>query len=288
MSSQIYFSEIMHQRKRPFTYRFRYPALHLKVDIDRIDDEADALKSLSLNHFGRISLYTKDFGARNPEVSWRDWINGMLERYGHSEPPARVALVCAPRMFGIVFNPLAAWYAYDAQGQLIAIIAEVSNTFGQFHHYVLSDQGQPLLGKNQNTLQAEADKAFHVSPFLGMQCRYRFRFALPGDTYRLGIYQSENGQSTLVATQVSKARPLTDAMLQQASRRFPLDSLRTLWRIHWWALKIWLKGGRFHKTPKSLIHIAYSHSAMRPLFHSDSPTHPQGDAYVDQTPHHAH
>jgi DUF1365 family protein len=265
MSSQIYFSEIMHQRKRPFTYRFRYPALHMKVDIDRIDHEAESLKWLSLNRFGRISLYTKDFGARNPQVSWREWINLLLESYGHNEPPARVELVCAPRMFGIVFNPLAAWYAYDAQNRLVAIIAEVSNTFGQFHHYVLSQKGLPLLPQGRKTLQAEADKAFHVSPFLGMQCRYRFRFALPGDTYKLGIYQSENDQPTLVATQVSKAQPLTDAILRQASRRFPLDSARTLWRIYWWALKIWLKGGRFHKTPKSLIHIAYSHSAMIPI-----------------------
>jgi DUF1365 family protein len=277
----------MHERKRPFTYRFRYPAFHLKVDIDRIEAESLPLKGLSMNRFDWVSLYTRDFGARNPNVGWREWIDAFLKEYGHSTPPARVELVCAPRMLGIVFNPLAVWYAYDAQDRLIAIIGEVSNTFGQYHHYVLSDKGRPLLSESRRSLQAEADKVFHVSPFLGMDCRYRFRFSPPGDVYKLGIYQSENGQPTLVATQASKAQPLSNATLRQVRRRFPLDSLRTLWRIHWWALKIWFKGGRFHKTPKPLIHIVYSHSPMTPR-NAVANAHSQGDAYAFETPHHAH
>ena len=263
MSSCLYVSEVMHQRKRPFTYRFRYPALHCKIDIDRFEQEAAQLKKCGFNRFNWVSLHTKDFGARDPAISWRSWIEKLLAQYGHTDAPDRVELVCAPRILGVIFNPLAVWYAYNASGQLTAIIGEVSNTFGQYHHYVLTRQGRPLTETQTQTIHAQAPKVFHVSPFLSMDCRYRFRFQAPGAFYKLGIYQSENQKPTLIATQVSKAWALNDAHLEQMLRRFGIDTLRTLWRIHLWAFKIWRRGGRFHRTPKALIKVPYSHSAMQ-------------------------
>lgn len=266
MSSCLYVSEVMHQRKRPFTYRFRYPALHCKIDIDRFEQEAAQLKKCSFNRFNWVSLHTKDFGARDPHIGWRQWIENLLTQYGHPQSPERVELVCAPRILGVIFNPLATWYAYNDRDQLTAIIGEVSNTFGQYHHYVLTRQGHPLsdaAAGRHPTIHAQAPKVFHVSPFLSMDCRYRFRFQAPGAYHKLGIYQSENQQPTLIATQVSKAWALTDAHLNQMLRRFGIDTLRTLWRIHLWAFKIWRRGGRFHRTPKALIKVPYSHSAMQ-------------------------
>ncbi|MBN2865634.1 MAG: DUF1365 domain-containing protein [Thiotrichales bacterium] len=258
MSSAIYIGQVMHQRFSPMIYQFRYGVMSLKVDIDTIAEEVKHTRGLSLNHFNLYSVHYKDYGARN-DRPWREWADKLLADYGLPEPATRIELICFPRFLGITFNPLAMWYAYNQQGEMVAIIGEVSNTFGQWHHYVLCQQGQPL----NTTLRAQADKVFHVSPFIGMNCRYEFRFVKPGKTYQIGIYQQENGAPVLNAIQVGKERPLSSQNLYLAAVKHPFNTLKVIGLIHWWALKIWLKGGQFHKTPPALAKVNYSHTEMK-------------------------
>lgn len=261
MPSQGYICDVMHQRLRPFQYRFHYKVFNVKIDIDRITMESAHLKWLSINRFNLVSLYTKDFGARDPDISWREWADTLLADYGLPQPAARIELVCSPRMLGMVFNPLAIWYAYNSNNELIGIIGEVSNTFGQWHHYVLTQQGAPLT-PNQNALKARANKDFHVSPFISMKAFYQFKFYVPNQHYKLSIKQYEHGQPTLIATQIGKKISLSDAVLLRASLSFPVNSLKVIFLIHWWALKIWMKGGKFHSTPKNLSQTKHSDSEM--------------------------
>lgn len=258
MPSGIYLGEVMHQRLGAIEYRFHYGVMSLRVDVDRIADEARSLRWLALNRFNLYSLYDKDYGARDGRP-WRAWVDQLLADYGLPGRASRVELVCFPRFLGIVFNPLTMWYAYDADDRLVGIIGEVSNTFGQWHHYVLTDGGRALAER----VSAAADKVFHVSPFLGMDCRYAFRFSPPGERYRIAIQQSEDGRPRLVATQVGRAVALSDRNLLQAAAKHPFNTLKVLTMIHWWALRIWLKGGRFHPTPKALEGVQYSHSEMK-------------------------
>jgi DUF1365 family protein len=258
MPSALYLGQVMHQRFGDLGYQFRYGVMSLKVDIDAIESEAKSLRWLSLNRFNLYSVHFKDYGGRN-NLPWREWADGLLAEYGLKTPASRIELVCFPRFMGIVFNPLAVWYAYNERDQLIGIIAEVSNTFGQWHHYVLTDGGQPLKDK----IQAEADKVFHVSPFIGMQCTYKFKFFKPSNHYQMTINQTENEQPVLLATQVGKLSNLNDKNLIKAALKHPFNTLKVLILIHWWAIKIWVKGGKFHKTPKSLEAVNYSHTEMK-------------------------
>ena len=258
MSSALYFGQVMHQRFTPMQYQFRYGVVSLKVDIDTIEQEAKTIQGLSLNRFNLFSVHFKDYGARNQQ-SWREWADALLANYGLPEPAARIELVCFPRFLGITFNPLAMWYAYNAQDEMVAIIGEVSNTFGQWHHYVLCEKGQPL----KEGIRAQATKVFHVSPFIGMDCRYEFRFFKPAEKYQIGIYQHENNAPVLNAIQVGKVKPLNANTLKLAALKYPFNTLKVLWMIHWWALKIWLKGGKFHKTPAALAEVNYSHTEMK-------------------------
>ncbi|WP_238843401.1 DUF1365 domain-containing protein [Thiomicrorhabdus xiamenensis] len=262
--SAVYFGSVMHQRMFPVHYAFQYKVMSLRVEVDRIEEEIGALKGfckfLSLNRFNLYSLNYKDFGARDGKP-WRPWLESLLAEYGVEKAPKRIELVCSPRFLGIVFNPLAVWYAYDEQDRMIAVVGEVSNTFGQWHHYVLSNRGKPLSAQACK-VQAKADKAFHVSPFIDMDCEYRFRLKAPGDTFHLGIYQSCRKQPMLVATQAATALPLTRKSLLRAALAMPFNSLKVLTMIHWWALKIWFLGGKFHHTPKKQANVKYSHSEM--------------------------
>lgn len=258
MPSQIYLGQVMHQRFFPMQYQFRYGVMSLRVDIDEIESESNQLRWLSLNRFNLFSLHFKDYGARKTNQAWRVWADKLLAEYGLPEAAHKIELVCFPRFMNITFNPLAMWYAYNQKGEMIGIIGEVSNTFGQWHHYVLTNHGKPLA----NSVKAHAKKVFHVSPFIGMDCQYQFRFSKPGDQYKMGIYQTENNQQVLISTQVGQAQTLSDKNLIKAALKHPFNTLKVLVMIHWWALKIWLKGGKFHKTPKQLEKIDYSHTEM--------------------------
>lgn len=256
-ASCLYFGQVMHQRFLPMEYHFTYGVMSIKVDVDQIAAEVKAVKGLSLNRFNLMSLHFKDYGARDGRA-WRPWLEALLQNYGVMQPPAKIELVCFPRFLGKVFNPLAMWYAYDDNQALIAVVGEVSNTFGHWHHYVLTNQGLPLESK----LRAKAQKVFHVSPFIGMDCEYRFRLQAPQKKYQLGIYQYENQQKILVATQSAKAQRLNTKNLLQGALKYPFNTLKVLSMIHWWALKIWLKGGRFHKTPEQQRIQPYGHTEM--------------------------
>ena len=255
--SCFYFGQVMHQRFFPMTYKFRYGVMSLKVDIDRIEEEAQAVRGLSVNRFNWLSIHFKDYGARDGS-QWRDWLEGLLAQYGIQGAPKRIELVCFPRVLGWAFNPLAMWYAYNEQNQLIAVVGEVSNTFGHWHHYVLTNEGQPLNEK----LSAKATKVFHVSPFIGMECEYRFRLQKPSDHYQVGIYQSEEGKPVLVAVQSGKRQGLTSRNLVKALIQYPFNTLKVVGMIHWWALKIWMKGGKFRSTPKPQLEEPYGNTEM--------------------------
>lgn len=257
MSSELYIGQVMHQRFFPMEYKFKYQVFSIKVDVDTIAKEAEELRWFGLNRFNWVSIHQHDYGSRSNQ-SWRSWFEEMATSYGIEKPIKRIELVCMPRYLGFVFNPLAMWYGYDEQDQLIAVIAEVSNTFGQWHHYVLANNGEPLNSK----ITATAEKVFHVSPFMNMDCRYRFALQPPGKHYQVGIYETENGKPVLNAIQVGKSQTLTSKNLLNAALKLPLNTLKVIVLIHWWALKIWFKGGKFHKTPKHLEKVQHSHTEM--------------------------
>lgn len=261
MASQLYLGQVMHERFKPFTYRFKYQVFSLKVDVDTIESESRNMACLGFNKFNLLSLKTKDFGSRS-DKPWRTWFTELLANYGVNQHIAKIELVCMPRFLGYQFNPLAMWYGYDHNNKLVAVVAEVSNTFGQWHHYVLANSGEPLNASMDSKLLAESNKVFHVSPFMSMDCRYRFRFSAPDEHYKVGIYEQENGKDVLNAVQVGKSVCLNNKNLLKAAAKMPFNSLKVILNIHWWALKIWLKGGKFHKTPKHLQDIDYSHSEM--------------------------
>lgn len=255
MTSCLYVGQVAHARKKPMEYRFAYRTFSIKVDLDCIEQESQQLRWLSLNRFNLLSLNYKDHGARDG-TPWRQWLDGFLAQYGIARP-ARAELICYPRVLGYSFNPLSMWYAYDKDNQLIAIIGEVSNTFGQWHHYVLK-----LVGGAAKTIEAQAQKVFHVSPFIEMEACYHFRFGVPSDKVFTSILETRDGVEFFSASEAGRSVQLTDRQLIKQVGFAPLSMLKVIALIHWWALKILIKGGTFHRTPKHLEAVQYSHSEM--------------------------
>jgi uncharacterized protein len=150
-----------------------------------------------------------------------------------------------PRVLGHVFNPVSFWLCEGADGSLRAVIAEVTNTFGDRHSYLCAhDDLRPIT--REDTLGAR--KLFHVSPFQQIAGGYEFRFDIRPD--RVGIwidYRAGNGG--LIATLTGPRKPLTNAAILRACLRRPFGSRRVLGLIHWQALKLWWKGARYNPRP---------------------------------------
>lgn len=240
----IYSAEVMHQRLYGAAYRFRYRVFSLLLDIDTLDQAAAATAVFSRNRFNLLSFYDSDHLPAG-EHSLRGWAEGVLAHGGVDGSGLRIRLLCFPRLLGWVFNPLSLWYCETPQGRPAAVIAEVRNTFGERHCYLLKPQ-QP---QAEWPLRQRHAKDFHVSPFIGMQASYEFRLSRPEENLRVTIREFEQDRLLLVATQTGRRLPFTTGQLILQGLRVPLQTLKVLAAIHWQALKIWLQGGRFHRKP---------------------------------------
>jgi uncharacterized protein len=150
-----------------------------------------------------------------------------------------------PRILGHVFNPVSFWFCEDAAGGLAAVIAEVTNTYGDRHSYLcLRDDRAPITREDS----IKAQKIFHVSPFQPVEGGYTFRFDIRPD--RVGIWIDYASASGGVFTNLIGPRvALSNGGILQACLRRPFGSRRVLALIHWQALKLALKGARFSGRP---------------------------------------
>ncbi len=240
MASKLFFGHVMHQRMMPMAYRFNYRVFGLLIDIDLIEQEAAALKWLSVDRFNLLSVRTQDHGPRDGSA-WRPWVESTLADAGIDDA-VRIRLSCFPRVLGYGFNPIAVWYCDNSQGETIAIISEVSNTFGGVYHYVHHSKGNSL----QWPVECIADKRFHVSPFIGMNQQYHFKFSQSKSSLGVLINEYQNGQLHLIASQNTTLTELNNRHLLKAFFMMPMMSFKIMFMIHWQALKIWLRGGKFH------------------------------------------
>lgn len=241
----LYVGTVMHARLKPFGHRFAYRVFSLLVDIDRLGELDGMSRLLAVDRPGAVSFHQRDHVGQEGETL-RGFVDRLLAQAGLEEPARRVLLLAYPRIFGFAFNPISVYFAYGAGDMPLALIYAVRNTFGERHCYVA-----PVLAgeAGPDGIRQTRAKIFHVSPFIGMDARYRFSILPPGRAVRLRIDETEAGEPLLVATFSGEARTLTDANLAACLARFPFMTVKVIAAIHWQALKLWLKGARFHRSP---------------------------------------
>ena len=119
------------------------------------------------------------------------------------------------------------------------ILAEVNNTFGETQNYWLSPEVHD--GASRSPLSFQFDKAFHVSPFMGMDCRYHWTFTDPGESLLVQTNVSENREPVFGGTLKLARRPWSAKWVRYALTRFPWVTLKTITAIHWEAMRLRLK-----------------------------------------------
>ena len=232
---------VRHRRLHPAAHAFVHRACFVLLPLRAMAAGAPA-GALPRNRFGLLSFHDRDHGAGGDDAL--AWVDGLLQREGVTDATGEVWLQTFPRIVGHAFKPVSMWYCERADGTLAAVLAEVNNTFGERHVYLLDGAGLGW-GREQT-----ARKVFHVSPFVAVEGRYRFRFLRRDDRIVLRIdHDDAAGRPLLQTSLAGHAVPATAAALRRAFVALPLGAAGVLARIHWHALRLWLKRVPFHARP---------------------------------------
>lgn len=234
----IYSGLVRHERLRPKRHSLSYKVFCLLLDLDDLPALDRRLRLFAFNRAGLLSFREADHGDGG---ALRGWVEARLgEAAIAAGGPIRV--LCYPRMFGYVFNPLTVYFCHRADGTLAGIVYEVHNTHGERHAYVL-----PASHGKDGRVRQSCAKTFFVSPFMPMDCVYEFGILPPGERVQVAIRQSDAEGPLLSASFTGRQGPLTDAGLLRALLRHPLMTLKVTLAIHWEALLLLAKGLRVHR-----------------------------------------
>lgn len=245
--SVMYEGTVLHRRSQPAEHVLRHRVCFYAIDLDEVGRLSRRLRLFGHNRRAPFALYDEDHAGRTDRPI-KDNVLALLAGHGIDADGGRVVLVTNLRTFGYVFNPVSFYFCYRPAGPLAAVVAEVANTFGERHLYVLpADEARAGRG---GKLTWERDKRMHVSPFFGLDQRYRFILTEPGESIRLAVGVDEGDEHPLWAEQTGTARPLGDAALARALVRHPFMAQRVTGLIHWHALRLWLKRVPFHHLPR--------------------------------------
>jgi hypothetical protein len=231
MNSAIYTGFVTHHRLWPREHKFKYRVFALLLDLGEINQIGKTSWLLGRNRAALLSFHDKDHGDGG---DLGQWLDRLLAEHGIPAGGAKRVL-CYPRLFGFVFNPISTWFCYAEDGSLAGIVYEVHNTFGERHTYVLPVE------PSDGPVRQECAKDFYVSPFLSNDCSYRFNIRPPGDDVLVAIDENERGAPVLKALFSGARRPLTDWNLITALLRHPLMTVKIVAAIHYEAFRLWLK-----------------------------------------------
>ena len=240
INSAIYNGQVIHKRFKPKVHYFKYKVFSLLLDLSELEILDKKVKFFSFNKFNLISFHEKDHGERDGS-SLKLWVQKNLKKNNIQNTDIKIKILCYPRIFGFVFNPLSVFYVYNLEDQLISILYEVKNTFGEQHTYIFK------VLKDTNLIQNNCSKKFHVSPFIEMNCNYFFRLLKPGNKISVIIDQYDNEDKILYASQDGIRSDFNTKCLIKSYLKHPIMTFKIILAIHYEAFKLWAKGIKFIK-----------------------------------------
>lgn len=224
---------VSHHRLGPVRHGFRYRAYQWLVDLDALPELPAYLRPFarfsSADHLG------------DPALPLKANVERFLSRHGVGlGEGGRVLMLANARVLGHVFDPLSVFWCYDGDGRLACVVAEVHNTYGERHAYLVRPDADG---------RAQQRKELYVSPFYDVSGGYELAFAMRPDLVATTVALRRNGELAFCAS--FRGRPLpatTGAVLRQVVRQ-PLMTQRVSARIRLQGIRLWLRGVPLHPRP---------------------------------------
>ena len=239
-NSCIYIGSVIHKRFKPKKHFFKYNVFSLFLDLDEINELDEKISFFSYNKFNILSFFDKDHGYRDGS-SIKDWLIPILNKKNISTKNIKIKILCYPRIFGYVFNPLSIFFIYDTDSNPIAILYEVKNTFGEQHTYVFK------IDIKDKQISNNCKKKFYVSPFMDLESKYFFKVLIPSKRLSVIIDQRDKEGKLLFASQDGERVRINSKNLLISYLKHPLMTLKIISAIHYEALKLWIKGVKLVK-----------------------------------------
>ena len=229
----LYRCVVTHVRTRPLRHSFHHRTYLWFLDVDRPPTLPRPLRPLA-------RFEPRDhFGGTAPTL------RAGLERFlaAHDIAPeavGRVTMLAAARVLGHVFNPLTLYWCHDPDGAPLCVVAEVHNTYGERHCYLLHPDSEG---------RAYVPKEFYVSPFFPVDGGYRMRLPEPDARLRISVHLERDGDRPFLATVHGERAPATPAGLLRATARHPWPTLAVSAGIRAHGLLLWARGLRVRPRP---------------------------------------
>ena len=232
---------VSHRRHDRPAHGFRYRVFLTLLDLEELPALDRELRLFGHNRLRPVSFRDSDHLAAAARGVREDLAEAVAAA-GHQMPEGRVALLTNCRVLGYVFNPVSVFYCYDRDERLALAVAEVNNTYGDRHRYVL-----PV---GDSSFEWRTKKLMHVSPFFQPDAgTYRWELPPPAERVSLGVDLTRGGETVLAARLSLDRRPLTDRALASALLRYPFMTVQVIGAIHFEALRLWRRGARFWERP---------------------------------------
>jgi hypothetical protein len=244
LRSALYAGWVTHRRARTRAHRLRYGLCYFLLDLDELPALDDGLW-FGVNRRAMLAWRDADHGVGDGR-QFRDFLQEALLAAGYPPQPYRFEVLCLPRLFGYVFNPITVVYCY-AGAVLVAMLYEVNNTFGGRTHYLM-----PAHTAGQRISRHVCRKALFVSPFFDMQGQYQFDLTPAGPHLALAIRYGDDEGLRMHAAFTGRREGWSRMALLRTVLRFPLATLKVMAGIHWEALRLWLKGIPLQARPRVL------------------------------------
>ena len=241
--SRVYRGTLRHRRFLPRSHAFTYRVWMAWLDLDELPGLFDGVPAFSARRRALARFRREDYLAPH-DRPLKQVVREELEKQLGWAPDGRICLLTQLRLLGVGFNPISLYYAFDASGELRAVLGEVSNVpWGERIRYACA------VDPERHSHAAEFAKAMHVSPFNPMEMTYRWRFNTPEAQLLMHMENWQAGERHFDATLTLVARPATRGELLRTLARQPWMSLKTLAGIHFEALRLWLKRVPIHDHP---------------------------------------
>lgn len=237
-------ARIRHTRLGPLRHAFAYRADYLLFSPEEVRHSRGLL---ARNRFGLFSVHDRDYGGMRRRGGGAAWVWAQLAVAGISRSNTMtLGLLTQPRMFGLGFNPVNFWLLWQGDA-LIAMLAEVNNTYGQRHCYLCRN---PDLSPITSACALHVSKVFHVSPFQDVAGGYQFRLGLSESRLDI-LIQHQGPYSGLVARMQGELVPLRQRSLLLSAFARPGGGLRIIGLILFEALRLKIRGARFRPLPSA-------------------------------------
>lgn len=232
--NSLYSCELRHIRTAPIRHAFTNRTYLWLVDLDRLPRLPSWLRLLA-------RFEAKDH-LGDPTQTIRANVDRFLSERGIDLAGGKVLMLGHARVFGHVFNPLSLFWCHNADGSLACVIAEVHNTYGGRHSYLLATDDRDLVRTN---------KQLYVSPFYPVDGRYHMHLPVPDDRLTVTISLHRDGQPPFVATVRGQRQPFTTGTLLRAALRHPLSTAAVSARIRRHGIYLYLRGLPVQPRPRS-------------------------------------